>query len=491
MNTKLSASLFLLVSLSLATAQTVTSARHTWNDSTRDVYIDAQLDRAAQVLTCDSPKRIAIISPGLKQAVLLDLVAKTVNLLPKEVFQISADRNTATSDSTARLESIGKYSAPDSTTYLLSAEGKQIMFRSHPGVAGEMNESTLWETVPVWRSLMESYKPDAAAVAKLKKASADTEVTVVFGTWCPDSRNYVPRLLQALHTAQNSKLRIKLVGIDNQFRQPVNTIQPRGIINVPTVIVEQGGRELGRIIETPAAKTMEEDLVAILGKKQPVHVGRWERGPEVAHGAYIYNDQQGKECGTETWRLYRTSEGGFLLHSVIKRENSTTEVFHRVNATQRTTFAEVTRRQRNEVTRVRYNVDDHTLTARARGNVAGIIQQTLEVPSTLIFSSPAIAAEGWGLTQGAGRGVGVHSYSVLTTADVPLGAIEPATCEAKGEETVATDAGEFKAKHVVFRSAAGTSDWWLHPTLGVPVHAKVAGGQEYVLTSLEISAKKN
>jgi hypothetical protein len=237
--------------------------------------------------------------------------------------------------------------------------------------------------------------------------------------------------------------------------------------------------------------TIEEDLVAILEKKLPVHKGRWERGPEIAHGIYLYKDQRGNECGTETWRLYSTSEGGYLLHSVIARNDLVTEVFHRVNSARRTTFAEVTRRQREEVTRVRYNIDDHTLTARSRGNVAGIIQQTLEVSSTLIFSSPAVGAEGWGLMQGAERTTEVQGYSVPGDSDAPLGAIESVKCETKGNESIATGAGTFNTKHVVFRSPSGTSDWWLHPDLGIPVRGKIAGGQEFALSSLELSQKKN
>jgi thiol-disulfide isomerase/thioredoxin len=233
-----------------------------------------------------------------------------------------------------------------------------------------MTEEKLYEVAPVWRSLMDSYQPQADAVATLKANDKDTEVTLVFGTWCPDSKNYVPRLLKSLHAAANDKLKVKLVGIDNQFRQPVSTIQPRTIINVPTVIVERGGREIGRIVETPAAGTIEEDLAAILNGKPNLHKGRWARGPETAHGAYQYKDQNGNECGTETWETYSTSDGGLLIHSEITEGNLGTEEFHTVNGQGKTTFVEITRKRGDAVTRVRYNIDDHTLTARLRGNIS-------------------------------------------------------------------------------------------------------------------------
>ena len=53
-------------------AQNDKSGALSWNDSTRDVYIDDELDHSAQVLVCDSPSRLALISPKLDRAIVLD-----------------------------------------------------------------------------------------------------------------------------------------------------------------------------------------------------------------------------------------------------------------------------------------------------------------------------------------------------------------------------------------------------------------------------------
>lgn len=55
-----------------------------------------------------------------------------------------------------------------------------------------------------------------------------------------------------------------LIGIGRGLREPAEAIRQRNIVRVPTVIVERDGVELGRIVENPAAKTIEEDLAAIL-----------------------------------------------------------------------------------------------------------------------------------------------------------------------------------------------------------------------------------
>ena len=490
MRVKPLALLFLLFGLaSLAQAQVDKQATHEWHDVTRDVYVDGELDRAAQVLMCDSPRRIAVISSRLRDSVVLDLVANTANLTARSGLHLATDRNSATSEAGLPLRSIGKFAVIDSTTYLLSAEGKSILFRPHPGVTGEMSEDKLYEVAPVWRSLMESYQPQGEAVAALKANDKETDVTLVFGTWCPDSKNYVPRLLKALHAAASDKLKLKLVGIDNQFRQPVGTIQPRTIINVPTVIVERGGREIGRIVETPAAQTIEEDLAAILSGKPNLHKGRWSHGPETAHGAYVYKDQNGKECGTETWELYGTSDGGFLIHSQIAAGDLATEVFHTLNSAGKTTFVEITKKRGEAVTRVRYNIDDHTLTARLRGNVSGVVQQTLEMPQRFSFSSPAVAGQGRGWPESTQNISSSPGYFVPSQMDDTVGTLEKVSYEPRGEEAIHVRAGDFSGKHVMRKSAKETSEWWLHSSIGVPIRGKVSGGMEYVLVSLEVAGK--
>jgi hypothetical protein len=294
-------------------------------------------------------------------------------------------------------------------------------------------------------------------------------------------------LIKALRAAGNAKIQIKLIGIDNQFHEPVSTVQPLRITNVPTVIVERGGREIGRIVETPAASTMEEDLAAILSGKQPDHNGRWDRGPRLASGVYSYRDHKGKQIGAEQWELFSTSEGGYLVHSRITVGDLTTEVFHRVDAKRRPAFAEVTKLRGDERTRTRFNVDGNTMTARMRGSVSGVISQTLEVPEQFFLSSPAIAAAGFVQTSQSDR-FKISGYVTSEQFDQAMGTLESVSSDAKGEDTVRVPAGEFRARHITRRTDRATSDWWLHSTLGIPVKGQAAG-VEYVLTTLEVSGK--
>lgn len=482
-----------LLPLILAAVCTVTGAAQTpnpgplnWNDSTRDVYIDGEIDRAAQVLVCDSPSRLALISDRFNRAIVLDVATHTVNKIAKDAFHLANDRTTATSDGGAAAQPAGKFTRVEGPVYVFVIDGATILIRQHPGATGELSTDKLWQTVPVWRAVMENYKPESAAVSTLKTCAAETKVTVVFGTWCPDSKNYVPRLLRALRDANNDRLRINLVAVDNQFHEPVDTVQPRRIINVPTVIVERDGREIGRIIETPAAPTIEEDLAAILNGQPIVHNGRWERGKKLASGTYEYRDVNGKQTGGEQWVLFDTSEGGRLLHSRITIGDLSTEVFHRINAKRQTTFVEITKRQRNALMRSRYNIDGRSMTLRVRGDVSGVIQQTIDVPEGVPFLSPAVASAGWALSQEGGKAKQEAVYVAPNAFQGTAGTLCQSSYEAKGSDSVRVPAGEFSARRMLRRMGTESSEWWLHPALGIPVRGKTAGGMECILTSVKM-----
>ena len=193
MRLKILYTLFYVAGMVTVSAASPSAPAINWTDSTRDVYVDNELDRGAQVLTADSPSRLALLSTKIEPAVVLDVVEHTVSTMPRDSLQFAADRTTANSQSLAGVKTIGKFTRIDGPIYLFAVDGKLVIIRAHPGATGDISLDKLWETVPVWRSVMKSYKPNAQAVAAIKSLDIDTTVTVALGTWCPDSKNYVPR----------------------------------------------------------------------------------------------------------------------------------------------------------------------------------------------------------------------------------------------------------------------------------------------------------
>src|SRR5712691_1486406 len=101
--------LFAVVGLTEASAQGNNNPALNWTDTTRDVYVDNELDRGAQVLTSDSPSRLALISMKLESAVILDVSEHTFWTISKDAFQFAADRTSAVSESVTARMAVGKF----------------------------------------------------------------------------------------------------------------------------------------------------------------------------------------------------------------------------------------------------------------------------------------------------------------------------------------------------------------------------------------------
>jgi len=116
------------------------------------------------------------------------------------------------------------------------------------------------------------YQPDPQSVEKLRPLLKGVSVEAYFGTWCGDSRRQVPRLVRLLDLAGLEEQRLGLVALSDramEFKQsPGHPEAKRYVHRTPTIVVVRDGREIGRIVETPAL-SLEADLVAILEGQGP------------------------------------------------------------------------------------------------------------------------------------------------------------------------------------------------------------------------------
>jgi Thioredoxin len=486
MRTALRTALVLLAAL-LVSVLPLLADDPAWHDLTRDVYVNGHLDRAVRVLSGDAGKNLAVLLPDAKKALVLDREAGTFATVPKKAFTFTPDGSAADLAKDASSKPAGSFRKVDPGAMILSWKGRTVLVARHQGLVGDVTEHALFAAVPVWRRLMDAYEPAPAAVAAAAAEKRDVTMTVVLGTWCGDSKEFVPRVLKTLHEAANPRIRVQLVALDNQFLHPQDAIANRRIINVPTVILESGGHEIGRITETPAGATMEEDLAAILAGKPPEHNGRYERGPELARGTYVYRDAAGKR-GEETWTIFAAKEGARLVRSRIDTGDQIVEVFQGTDAAGKLKFAEITKRQGEAVSRARFFIDGDTMLGRLRGKEAGILEQNLVMPPQFAFATPAIATSGWMAAAASGPATSqVVCYVAPAGIESPLGTTCVVTHRIAGEESVTTPAGEFKTTRLARQSGSEASDWWIHPELGIPVRGQIVGGLEYELSSLVVA----
>lgn len=144
-------------------------------------------------------------------------------------------------------------------------------------LVGAVERGDVERQVPGWISDVEI---DGEAAAKLASVPPGAEVTVIFGTWCGDSRREVPRLWRALDAAGGSlPFTVKLIGVDTQKTAPGLDKAALDLRYVPTVIVVRDGREVGRIVES-APNPIERELLALLdGSKTGLITARTDLGP--------------------------------------------------------------------------------------------------------------------------------------------------------------------------------------------------------------------
>ena len=118
----------------------------------------------------------------------------------------------------------------------------------------------------------ETYKPSQEIVSNLKKEDiSGISIKVFFGTWCGDSKREVPRVLKMLECCNFPAANLTMIMVSNKDslykKSPQHEEAGKNIVRVPTIIIEQKGVEIGRIIEFPII-SLEKDLLAILRKEK-------------------------------------------------------------------------------------------------------------------------------------------------------------------------------------------------------------------------------
>ncbi len=107
------------------------------------------------------------------------------------------------------------------------------------------------------------YAPSEEYVGRLARMKDSVSITVVYGTWCGDSKKQLPHFFRVMDTVGFPPERITLIAVDRAMQLPPGIKKQYGITNVPTFILSYKGMEVGRIIESPGT-TIEEDLAAWL-----------------------------------------------------------------------------------------------------------------------------------------------------------------------------------------------------------------------------------
>lgn len=120
-----------------------------------------------------------------------------------------------------------------------------------------------------YRNGLSSYTPDKEAITYLKYYLPKYQLIVFLGTWCEDSHNVIPKMAKVLQEA-NAMDGLTMYGVDRDKWSGDGESKKYGVTKVPTIIVMQGDREVGRIKEYPN-ESVETDLSWMIDKDVKEH----------------------------------------------------------------------------------------------------------------------------------------------------------------------------------------------------------------------------
>ncbi len=187
--------------------------------------------------------------PSNKTGLLLDLTARRVLNVPRDMITLATDSRLKVRDDLP----------PGTTAYAYTVDGRVLQFQAdemkvrilpvteRPPITGSTTIGELETDRPEYREGIKAYKPDPDAISFLKKYGKPVEIDAYFATWCPHCKIYMPKLLRAMKDATNPKITLNLVAVPKGFGEKSGPWAGKNVTSVPTIIVKVDGREITRM----------------------------------------------------------------------------------------------------------------------------------------------------------------------------------------------------------------------------------------------------
>lgn len=148
---------------------------------------------------------------------------------------------------------------------LVDENGDPILLGVQERAALENDPYTRWFDIGY-----KEHTLDTITINTIKEDLGRTKITLFMGTWCEDSQREVPALYKILDLASYKPSHLKLITVSEDKDTPQGLEKGKNITNVPTIIIEKKGKELGRIVEYPI-ESLEKDLAKILSGEDYKH----------------------------------------------------------------------------------------------------------------------------------------------------------------------------------------------------------------------------
>ena len=209
-----------------------------------ELVLDEVVEGNAEIYRSDKAVAFLIVSPDLASLVLLSPRRRTVETV--DFMKISRRQDGAIDLlADAVLESRGQFRL-DGADVLFQVEGRQARLREKLPLLGKRSAEDLTDYNPEYGRTAAAYQPSAEIIEALSGQKTPVEVRIYFGTWCPHCSRAVPKIMKMEDELGEGVIRFAYYGLPKDLG---NTPEAKslGIKGVPTGIVYQGGKEIGRI----------------------------------------------------------------------------------------------------------------------------------------------------------------------------------------------------------------------------------------------------
>jgi thiol-disulfide isomerase/thioredoxin len=134
------------------------------------------------------------------------------------------------------------------TTYQVIIDSTRLNERVYKGLIDKdvlkKDSSFTW-----FKTNYQLYTPDTSLMNKFLANGKSFHFLVFGGTWCEDTQFILPRFFKLLETSGIPDTQYTFFGVDRKKETTGNIATAFSIKNVPTIIVLQNGKEVGRVIE--------------------------------------------------------------------------------------------------------------------------------------------------------------------------------------------------------------------------------------------------
>jgi len=227
--------------------------------STFRVEVDGAEVRAAATYVAGETG-LLILGSGLRFPILVVTEDQTIRYVPDENVLRDEEGNVRMKGSPT--DPVCNYQV-SAGQIIFQAEGHKVRLSPRPPLVGPQTLEAIIQHNPDYQTRIAGYKPETTAVEFLRGYPRKTEIQIYFGSWCSVCEAWVPRLVKALQSAGNASLQTQFIALPKNFISDVKA-RSKGIDGVPTIILLQDGKEVGRLSGRPESGTIEAALVRVL-----------------------------------------------------------------------------------------------------------------------------------------------------------------------------------------------------------------------------------